>query len=110
MPTYTYECKKCSHAQDVFHAMSATPVVKCDKCGGATKRLMGTGAGLIFKGTGFYETDYKKNGSGAKNGSSTTTESKESKSSTASESKSETKSDTKGAATSSSKSGGDKAA
>lgn len=106
MPTYTYECKKCSHAQDVFHAMSATPVVKCDECGGATKRLMGTGAGLIFKGTGFYETDYKKNGSGSKNGSSTTTESKESKSSAASESKS----DTKGIATSSSKSGGDKAA
>lgn len=107
MPTYTYECKKCSYAQDVFHAMSATPVVKCDKCGGATKRLMGTGAGLIFKGTGFYETDYKKNGSGAKNGSAATSESK---ASSTSESKSEAATDAKGTAPSSPKSGGDKAA
>lgn len=62
MPTYTYECKKCSHEQDVFHGMNAKPRVKCDECNGACKKLLGAGAGIIFKGSGFYETDYKKNG------------------------------------------------
>lgn len=60
MPTYSYQCKKCDSVQDVFHAMSAEPRIKCDSCGGGTKKLMGTGAGIIFKGSGFYETDYKE--------------------------------------------------
>ena len=59
MPTYTYECKKCGHEMDFFHAMSASPRVICEECGGACRRLIGTGAGIIFKGSGFYETDYK---------------------------------------------------
>ncbi len=60
MPTYTYECQKCHHTMDVFHSMSETPRVKCSACGSSrTKRLLGTGAGIIFKGSGFYETDYK---------------------------------------------------
>lgn len=59
MPTYTYECKKCGWTTDKFHAMSASPRVHCDECGGTCKRLLGTGAGIIFKGSGFYETDYK---------------------------------------------------
>lgn len=61
MPTYTYACKKCEHAWDVFHAMSATPKLTCPKC--ASKRVekqIGTGAGIIFKGSGFYETDFKE--------------------------------------------------
>lgn len=63
MPTYSYECKKCSHVTTVFHAMSATPKVKCEECGsGQVIRLLGAGAGLIFKGSGFYETDYKRGG------------------------------------------------
>ena len=62
MPTYTYECKKCEHTFDVFHAIHANPRVKCEECGGACKRLLGTGAGIIFKGSGFYETDYKRSG------------------------------------------------
>ncbi|NLO32640.1 MAG: zinc ribbon domain-containing protein [Candidatus Hydrogenedentes bacterium] len=62
MPTYSYECKRCSHVQDIFHAMSASPKIKCEKCGGACIRLLGAGAGIIFKGTGFYETDYKNKG------------------------------------------------
>lgn len=45
--------------QDVFHGMSAEPKVSCEQCGKKCKRLMGTGAGFIFKGTGFYETDFK---------------------------------------------------
>ncbi len=59
MPTYTYQCKKCEARRDVFHSMSVNPRVKCEACGAACKRLMGTGAGLIFKGSGFYETDTK---------------------------------------------------
>jgi putative FmdB family regulatory protein len=59
VPTYSYECGSCGHVQDVFHGMSAEPKVMCDPCGKKCKRLMGTGAGFIFKGTGFYETDYK---------------------------------------------------
>jgi len=62
MPTYTYACRKCANEQDVFHGISAKPRVKCEKCGGNCKRLMGKGAGLIFKGSGFYETDYKRSG------------------------------------------------
>lgn len=59
MPTYTYECKKCGQEFDRFHGMSAKPRVKCEACGGACKRLLGSGSGIIFKGSGFYETDYK---------------------------------------------------
>jgi putative FmdB family regulatory protein len=61
MPTYTYECKKCGKATQVFHPMTATPRIQCDKCGSRRMaRILGTGAGIIFKGGGFYETDYKK--------------------------------------------------
>jgi len=59
VPTYSYECTKCKAVTDVFHGMSASPKVKCSACGGRTHRLMGTGSGLIFKGSGFYETDFK---------------------------------------------------
>lgn len=59
MPTYSYECKRCGHTQDMFHSMSAKPRVKCEACGGPCARLIGKGAGIIFKGSGFYETDYK---------------------------------------------------
>jgi putative FmdB family regulatory protein len=67
MPTYTYECKKCGSAQDEFHGMNATPVVLCGSCGSKRMRkLQGMGAGIIFKGSGFYETDYKRKGSNGK--------------------------------------------
>lgn len=65
MPTYSYQCKECHHILDVFHGIRARPRVKCDKCGGSCKRLLGRGAGIIFKGSGFYETDYRgKDGKG----------------------------------------------
>jgi putative FmdB family regulatory protein len=65
LPTYTYECERCQQQIDIFHQMSASPEVKCAACGGPCKRLIGTGAGIIFKGSGFYETDYKsKKGGG----------------------------------------------
>jgi putative FmdB family regulatory protein len=59
MPTYDYECVKCGHAFEVFHAMSAEPVSKCPECKGRVRRLIGTGAGILFKGSGFYQTDYR---------------------------------------------------
>jgi len=62
VPTYTYQCTKCGHEQDVFHSMTATVKVKCAKCKGRCEKMIGIGAGIIFKGSGFYETDYKKKG------------------------------------------------
>ncbi len=61
MPTYDYACKKCEEVFEVFHNMTATPEVTCEKCGSTdVEKQIGAGAGLVFKGSGFYETDYKK--------------------------------------------------
>lgn len=62
MPTYEYECEKCGHKFEAFQNMTAEPLKKCPKCKGKIRRLIGAGAGLIFKGSGFYATDYKKKG------------------------------------------------
>ena len=59
MPTYEYECKKCSHKFEQFQRMSDPPLKRCPECKGSVRRLMGTGAGIIFKGSGFYQTDYR---------------------------------------------------
>ena len=60
MPTYEYLCPKCDHAFEQFQSMNDAPLKKCPKCKKAgVKRLIGGGAGLIFKGSGFYITDYK---------------------------------------------------
>ena len=60
MPTYDYQCSNCEHAWEAFQSMSARPLKKCPNCGKQTaKRLIGIGAGVIFKGGGFYETDYR---------------------------------------------------
>lgn len=60
MPTYEYVCPKCQHAFETFQSMSDAPLTQCPKCKKrGLKRLIGGGAGLIFKGTGFYITDYK---------------------------------------------------
>ena len=60
MPTYDYRCKACNHEFEEFQSMSAKPLKKCPECGKAQlERLIGTGAALIFKGSGFYETDYR---------------------------------------------------
>jgi putative FmdB family regulatory protein len=60
MPTYEYQCQKCNHRFEVFQAITEKPVDKCPVCNGRVKRLISSGAGLIFKGSGFYITDYKK--------------------------------------------------
>ena len=60
MPTYEYKCSACGNAFERFQTMSAAPVKKCPECGRSkVKRLLGTGAGVIFKGSGFYITDYR---------------------------------------------------
>lgn len=60
MPTYEYECVKCGHRFELFQTMSEKPRKRCPKCRGKVRRLVGTGAGIIFKGSGFYATDYRK--------------------------------------------------
>ena len=63
MPTYEYRCDACGHAFELFHSITADPIRKCPKCKKLkVKRLIGTGAGLIFKGSGFYITDYRDQG------------------------------------------------
>lgn len=60
MPTYDYECQECGEVSEFFHSMSADPKTECPLCGEhALKRLIGGGAGLLFKGSGFYITDYR---------------------------------------------------
>ncbi|MBZ0180262.1 MAG: zinc ribbon domain-containing protein [Melioribacteraceae bacterium] len=61
MPTYEYKCQKCGYEFDEFQKMTDEPLRICRKCAGELKRLIGTGAGPIFKGNGFYQTDYKNN-------------------------------------------------
>lgn len=77
MPTYTYECKKCASRHDVFHGMTESPKLKCGTCGArALHKIIGSGAGIIFKGSGFYETDYKRAGKTAESGEGKTAEAK----------------------------------
>jgi putative FmdB family regulatory protein len=60
MPTYEYKCGNCDHLMEIFQSITASPKKKCPECGKLKlQRLMGIGSGVIFKGTGFYETDYR---------------------------------------------------
>ena len=60
MPTYDYRCDACEHEFEHFQSMTASALRKCPSCGKLKlRRLIGTGAGIIFKGSGFYETDYR---------------------------------------------------
>lgn len=61
MPTYDYICQSCSEEFEIFQSIKEAPLKKCPKCKRQRlKRLIGTGAGILFKGSGFYETDYKR--------------------------------------------------
>ncbi|MGE5293912.1 MAG: FmdB family zinc ribbon protein [Solirubrobacterales bacterium] len=63
MPTYEYACTECNHHFDEFQSITAKPLRKCPQCGKQSlKRLIGSGAGIIFKGSGFYCTDYRSDG------------------------------------------------
>ena len=60
MPTYEYHCDACGHNFDEFQSITAGPLRKCPACGKLKlRRLFGTGAGILFKGSGFYQTDYR---------------------------------------------------
>ena len=89
MPTYDYACEKCSHEFEVFQSMNDARLTKCPAkgCRGKVVRKIGMGAGLVFKGSGFYITDYRSEGfkTAAKNDAPPA----------AAESKSESKADSK---------------
>ena len=91
MPTYDYACDACGHTLEIFQGINDPIKKKCPECGkNKLRRLIGTGAGIIFKGSGFYETDYRSDGySKDKKADS------EKKSEKKAESKSETKSESK---------------
>jgi len=98
MPTYAYVCQNCQHEFDAFQSIKAKPRRVCPACGQTTlKRLIGSGAGIIFKGSGFYCTDYRsdgyKNAAKSESGSKGKSDEKkpDTKSTTTSEAKSEPK-------------------
>jgi putative FmdB family regulatory protein len=64
MPTYEYECNDCGHCFEAFQNMKDEPLKKCTECEGEVYRKISSNAGLIFKGNGFYLTDYGKGDKG----------------------------------------------
>ncbi|HEX6747601.1 MAG TPA: FmdB family zinc ribbon protein [Longimicrobium sp.] len=62
MPTYDYRCPECGTEFEKFQKMSDEPVAECPSCGASSQRLLSAGAGLLFKGSGFYITDYRGEG------------------------------------------------
>lgn len=67
MPTYEYKCENCDYEFEAFQSIKDNPLTKCPKCGkDKLRKLISGGAGLIFKGSGFYETDYKSKRTQAK--------------------------------------------
>ena len=101
MPTYGYQCKSCSYEFEEFQKISDESLTVCPSCKKETLiRIIGGGAGLHFKGSGFYQTDYKKPGSGEKKTTPTKKETKP-------DPKPDTKPDTKPSETSSTKNSGD---
>lgn len=106
MPTYAYKCDNCEHEFELFQSITAKSLRKCPECTRfKLRRLIGTGAGIIFRGSGFYETDYrsesykqgeekaKKGKDGAKD---TKKDDKSASTATAKETKTETSSSQKG--------------
>ncbi|MFQ5951906.1 MAG: FmdB family zinc ribbon protein [Candidatus Omnitrophota bacterium] len=59
MPTYEYKCEACGHDFELFQSMTDKPLKECPECSGKVRRLIGAGSGIILKGSGFYQTDYK---------------------------------------------------
>jgi putative FmdB family regulatory protein len=91
MPTYDYECDACGHKFELFQSISAPVEKKCPECKKLKlRRLFGTGAAIVFKGSGFYQTDYRSDS--YKKAADKDKPSSESKSEKKSESKSESKS------------------
>jgi putative FmdB family regulatory protein len=98
MPTYDYRCEACRHEFDVFQSITDAALKKCPKCGkGKLRRLIGAGAGIIFKGSGFYETDYKRSRAGGAGTASSSEKPADKPAEKAAETKSEAKSEKKDA-------------
>ena len=77
MPTYEYACMKCGHRFEEFQSIMAEPISDCPECAGRVERQISGGVGLIFRGSGFYLTDYKKSSAKSDdNGGSTKADSK----------------------------------
>ena len=70
MPTYEYRCTECGHEFEEFQAISDAPITICPECKGKTERIISGGTGLIFKGSGFYITDYKNKNRSSDSGDS----------------------------------------
>jgi putative FmdB family regulatory protein len=88
MPTYDYRCEQCGHEMDVFQGITEDALTTCEKCGAESlRRLIGSGAGIIFKGSGFYETDYKRSRSSSSKDDSKSESKPEKKPETKSEAK-----------------------
>ena len=79
MPTYDYKCS-CGNEFEDFQSINSEPKSACPKCGKEAPRIMSSGSSLVFKGSGFYITDYKKTGSGDNGSTKTNGEKKEKKS------------------------------
>lgn len=69
MPTYDYKCSSCNHIFEYFQSINDEPLSQCPECGGAVKRMIGGGSGVIFKGSGFYVNDSRKGGSSSSSSS-----------------------------------------
>ena len=95
MPTYDYRCPKCGNEFEAFQWITAPPDANCPECGEPAKRMISTGIGLIFKGTGFYQTDYKQKDEKTKSDLKTKREGKKKDSKPSTESKPEAKVDKK---------------
>lgn len=63
MPTYEYRCRSCGHQFEMLQSITEESLDSCPRCDGPVERLIGAGSGLIFKGSGFYVTDYRKDSS-----------------------------------------------
>ena len=110
MPTYDYACGACEHTWEEFQSIKATPTKKCPQCGKSkAKRLISAGAGFLFKGSGFYITDYRSDSYKQRAEADKKSSSGDSKSESKTESKAESKPKSDGSSKSSAKASSEKA-
>lgn len=94
MPTYVYACQECDDRTEVFQRMSDDPLTTCEKCGGGLRRVLFPPA-VVYKGSGFYTTDYKNGGKSSADTSSSSESKTDAKTGSATETKPETKTESK---------------
>ena len=79
MPTYEYRCSRCEEVFEIFHKISDPPIKQCPVCNGSLVKLISGGVGVIFKGSGFYTTDYKKSSASSTSSNSSKPEKQDAK-------------------------------